>query len=508
LSDLPTGWADTTLERVADWGSGGTPSRSHPDYYGGSIPWIKTGELGQGLITDTEEKITQAALDNSSAKIFPKGSVALAMYGATIGKVAILGIDAATNQACAVGIPRPRVTTNKYLLHYLTSQKQEFVAKGQGGAQPNISQGIIKAWPIPLAPLREQERITAKLDALLERINECRIQLNRVPQILKKFREAVLEAAVSGRLTEEWRGAQVPTTVDAKADVDALLHAHTAVGGHRAGNAAPPTSDVHDLEPSMFPQEWGLIDLRDAIEPGRPITYGILKPGPEVIDGIPYIRVADYPNNRLNPSTVRKTSKSIESEFARARLREGDLLLSIRGTVGRLIVIPKELEGANITQDSARLSVQRHLNKSFVMLYLKSQMAQQRMKRATKGVAVRGINIGDVRALQLPVPSLSEQQEIASRVDALFAFADTLDCQHQQAVALAGKLTPSVLAKAFRGELVPQDPNDEPAGEMLERMRRARDTDGEGKSVTKPIKDKVTRQVFGKRRRRLRASSA
>jgi type I restriction enzyme S subunit len=233
-----------------------------------------------------------------------------------------------------------------------------------------------------------------------------------------------------------------------------------------------------------------------------------LKPGPEVIDGIPYIRVADYPNNRLNPSTVRKTSKSIESEFARARLREGDLLLSIRGTVGRLIVIPKELEGANITQDSARLSVQRHLNKSFVMLYLKSQMAQQRMKRATKGVAVRGINIGDVRALQLPVPSLSEQQEIASRVDALFAFADTLDCQHQQAVALAGKLTPSVLAKAFRGELVPQDPNDEPAGEMLERMRRARDTDGEGKSVTKPIKDKVTRQVFGKRRRRLRASSA
>ena len=157
MSGLPPGWIDGKLEQVAVWGSGGTPSRSRSDFYGGTIPWIKTGELGQGLITDTEEKITREALANSSAKIFPKGSVAIAMYGATIGKVGTLGIDAATNQACAVGIPFHGVTTTKYLLHYLASQKAEFVAKGQGGAQPNISQTIIKSWPIPLAPLREQE---------------------------------------------------------------------------------------------------------------------------------------------------------------------------------------------------------------------------------------------------------------------------------------------------------------------------------------------------------------
>ena len=469
MSDLPPGWADARLEQVAEWGSGGTPSRSRSDFYGGTIPWIKTGELGQGLITDTEEKITREALDNSSAKIFPKGSVAIAMYGATIGKVAMLGIDAATNQACGVGIPFPRVTTTRYLLHYLASQKAEFVAKGQGGAQPNISQTIIKNWPIPLAPFSEQELIAERVDTMIARIDACSDRLDRVPQILKKFREAVLEAAVSGMLTEEWRGRQPSSAVDAKLHVDAILSAHIAAGGHRAGNAAPPTGDVHDLDGSMFPKEWGLIDLRDAIEPGRPITYGILKPGPEVSEGVSYVRVADYPGNRLNLNTIRKTTESIESEFGRARLRTGDLLLSIRGTVGRLIVIPRELEGANITQDSARLSIQECLNKDFVRIYLSAPMAQQRMRRATKGVAVRGINIGDVRALQLPIPSVSEQCEISRRVSELFALADNLQLRYQNTVSFAERLTPSVLAKAFRGELVPQNPDDEPATEMLER---------------------------------------
>ncbi|WNZ21943.1 hypothetical protein HJG54_03050 [Leptolyngbya sp. NK1-12] len=105
MSELPEGWIYTLLSDVAPWRSGGTPSRNNPVYYGGSIPWIKIGELGQGVITDTKEKITELGLQNSSAKLFPKGSVAVAMYGATIGKTAILGIEAATNQACAVGIP-------------------------------------------------------------------------------------------------------------------------------------------------------------------------------------------------------------------------------------------------------------------------------------------------------------------------------------------------------------------------------------------------------------------
>ncbi|WP_296645259.1 restriction endonuclease subunit S [Roseinatronobacter sp.] len=105
MTDLPKGWALTTLGNLADWGSGGTPSRSNSGYFGGNIPWIKTGELGPMFIHDAEEFITEKGLSQSSAKVFPMGSVGIAMYGATIGKVSIWGIDAATNQACAVARP-------------------------------------------------------------------------------------------------------------------------------------------------------------------------------------------------------------------------------------------------------------------------------------------------------------------------------------------------------------------------------------------------------------------
>lgn len=134
MSELPSGWIKSSLGEIATWGSGGTPSRSEPNFYGGSIPWIKSGELNARYVKSTEENITEAAVNGSSAKIFPAGSVAIAMYGATIGKAAILGVDAATNQACAVGVPIEGLTTSEFLYRLLQNEKDAFIEKGKGGA--------------------------------------------------------------------------------------------------------------------------------------------------------------------------------------------------------------------------------------------------------------------------------------------------------------------------------------------------------------------------------------
>ncbi len=186
---------------------------------------------------------------------------------------------------------------------------------------------------------------------------------------------------------------------------------------------------------------------------------------------MPYVRVADFPNDRLNLATIRKTSPAMDEDFKRSRLQCGDLLLSIRGTVGRLVVVPPELERANITQDTARLSIQPEVNASFVLWALRSELVQQRMKGAVKGVAVRGINIGDVRALQVPLPSRAEQDEIVRRVEELLSQCDEMAGQVERSHGRVERLTPSVLARAFRGELVPQDPNDEPASEFLAKLK-------------------------------------
>ena len=363
-----------------------------------------------------------------------------------------------------------------FLRHYFASPEfRELICDGVtgvGGSLTRAQPKRVATFPVPIAPFNEQKRIADKLDTLLARVDACRERLDRMPLLLKSFRQAVLAAATSGQLTEEWRMIN-PGLIETRAIADKLQSAHEAAGGHRRGNAAPPTEGVHDLTTDRFPAGWQLLELRELVQPDRPITYGILKPGPELEIGVPYIRVADFPNDKLSLGTIRKTSSKIDEEFSRSRLKAGDILLSIRGTVGRLIVIPLELEGANITQDSARLSIQPHVSRDYVLLYLRSDLAQKRMKRAEKGVAVRGINIGDVRALQIAIPSLEEQKEIVRRVGILFAFADRLEARYNAVHSQVEDLTSALLAKAFRGELIPQDPNDEPASALLERIRTA-----------------------------------
>ena len=162
---LPSGWCIANLGMIGVWQSGGTPSRSNKSYYEGSIPWLKTGDLNDGLIMDVPERITEEAVANSSAKINPTGSVLIAMYGATIGKLGILAFPATTNQACCACIEF-RGITQLFLFYFLLSQRKTFVSKGGGGAQPNISKEIIVNHDIHLPPLAEQQRIVQKIEEL------------------------------------------------------------------------------------------------------------------------------------------------------------------------------------------------------------------------------------------------------------------------------------------------------------------------------------------------------
>ena len=164
--DIPENWEWVRLGEIGKWGAGSTPSKSHPDYYGGNIPWLLTGDLNNGYINSVEGRITELALKETSVKLNPVGSVLIAMYGATIGKLGILNIEATTNQACCAGIPYNGIY-NKFLFYFLMAHKAEFVKRGEGGAQPNISREKIIVTLMPLPPLSEQKRIVEKLEKLL-----------------------------------------------------------------------------------------------------------------------------------------------------------------------------------------------------------------------------------------------------------------------------------------------------------------------------------------------------
>ncbi len=184
MSDVPEGWIVTSLGSVGKWSSGGTPSRKNPEYFGKGIPWVKSGDLPDGPILSTQEQITEIGLMNSSAKLLPKGTISLALYGATIGKLGVLTFQAATNQACANVVPDPSLVDADYLFLFLLSQRRDLIEQGQGGAQPNISQEIVKAHPIFIAPLDEQRRIVAKLEELLAKVEACQKRLAKIPVLI------------------------------------------------------------------------------------------------------------------------------------------------------------------------------------------------------------------------------------------------------------------------------------------------------------------------------------
>ena len=166
---LPDGWCLTILGSIGTWQSGATPSRLRKDYYGGNIPWLKTGDLNDGIITNIPEFITEKALEETSVKLNPTDSILIAMYGATIGKIGILSFPATTNQACCACLDYK--IDKMYIFYFLLSNRINFVSMGGGGAQPNISKEKIVNTTFPLPPLAEQKRIVSKIEELFHQLD-------------------------------------------------------------------------------------------------------------------------------------------------------------------------------------------------------------------------------------------------------------------------------------------------------------------------------------------------
>lgn len=415
--NLPEGWAVTTLENVAVWGSGGTPSRKESAYYDGNVPWVKTGDLGPRVLYHSSEFISELAVQNSSAKYFPKGSVAIAMYGATIGKTSILGIDATTNQACGVGNPIEGITFSEFLYYFLLNEKDNFIAKGKGGAQPNISQALIKEHEIALPPLAEQKVIAEKLDTLLAQVDNTKARLERIPEILKRFRQSVLAAAVSGKLTEEWRIAR-----------------------------------NKEIFPSIT-WEGILRDKKDSFKRG---PFGsALKKSMFVSSG--YKVYEQYCPINDDCSYVRYYISPEQFEQMKAfEVKAGDFLISCSGvSLGRITQVPEGCEPGIINQALLRVRLNNNLySDQYFKLVFRSPPFQKAIFDNSTGSAIPNLKgTKELKAMLLPLPSLEEQIVIVRRVEELFAFANRIERAAQAALSRVNNLTQSILAKAFRGEL-------------------------------------------------------
>jgi len=371
---------------------------------------------------------------------------------------------------------------DKRFLRYAINQTlDELISGAHGGVGlRHVTKGKFEATEIAFPPLDEQKVIADKLDTLLAQVENTKARLERIPQILKRFRQSVLAAAVSGRLTEEFL----------VSDHDYHRHVDLEIAkDKKLAKIDSPNTDEVEFAKELFESpdwdRWKLYALEQLVESTRGIPYGIVQTGEAQEEGIPTIRCGDVKPLHVETGSLKKVLPAIEAKYPRTRLSGGEVVLAIRGTVGNAAAISEELAAnpLNISREVAMIPVRKNISSQFIALLLQSPGGYRALAEKTKGVAQRGINLADVKRLVTPLPTLSEQTEIVRRVDQLFAHADRIEQQVNNALARVSNLTQSILAKAFRGELTEQWRKDNPeliSGEnsaeaLLEKIKAERE---------------------------------
>lgn len=366
---------------------------------------------------------------------------------------------------------KSEITSNQYLKSYL--DWFDFTDYVNGTTRLKLTQSAMNRIPVRLAPFSEQRRIVGKLEMLLTKVDACDRRLVKVPALLRRFRKSVLAAACCGDLTADWRE-QAPTDEKIDATVDAIRRRRE----DRAGNEAQKAklrevfSASEESDSSELPESWRFVALNKLCSS---FNYGTsAKSRPE--GKIPVLRMGNIQDGKLDWKNLVYTSDTDEIESY--SLKANTVLFNRTNSpelVGKTAIYRGE-RPAIFAGYLIRINPLPELNPEYLNLCLNTNYAKEFFLRVkTDGVSQSNINAQKLGAFELPFCTPSEQQEIVRRVEVLFTLVDQIEARYANAARQVEKLTQSILAKAFRGELVPQDPNDEPASKLLHRIKQQRE---------------------------------
>lgn len=432
-------WVQTTLDDIAKWGSGGTPKSTVSEYYDGEIPWLNISDLNDGYVFKSEKKITELGLKNSSAKWVKENSILIAMYG-SIGKLGINTIPVTTNQAIAFTQLLYGNIQNKYLFYYLLLFRPELYKVGKGGTQKNISQTVLKTINFPLAPLLEQKAIVAKIEQLFSELDNGIANLKSAQAKLKIYRQAVLKKAFSGELTKEWRKKQtnLPTAEQLIEQIKQEREEHYKqqleewqqavkdfeANGNQGDKPSKPkrqkvlsslnVNDLNKLPALNNYWKWSTIDNFISFEPNA------MKAGPfgsslkksfytetgykiygqeQVISGNAF-----YGDYYVNEEKYQ--------ELLNCKVKPNDILISLVGTVGKVLILPENVEAGIINPRLIKVELhKKYYLPKFFKYYFESGFLKNIYKIHSHGATMDIITMGIIQSLPYPICSLEPVQD-------------------------------------------------------------------------------------------------
>jgi type I restriction enzyme S subunit len=426
--ELPENWLWSKLQFVADWGSGGTPKSTVPEYYDGNIPWLVIGDLNDYVVYDSARTITDLGLRNSSAKLIKEGSILIAMYG-SIGKLGIAGVECTSNQAIAFTKKYYPNIVPKYLFFYLLSIRKKLMSLGKGGTQQNISQTVLKEVSIPLPPIYEQRRIAEKVESLIKKVEEVKQLIEETKETFELRRAAILDKAFQGELTSKWR------------------------------------------EKNGVQYSWRNIKLGELIKEGP--QNGLYKPQSAYGEGVLIVRIDNFYNGKINEWETLKRLMLNENEIKLYRLCNNELIINRVNSIeylGKSALVRNLEEPCVFESNVMRLRVNETVHPEYLVLYLNSNKGLKELRKNAKhAINQASINQQDVKNATVPLPRIDEQLEIVAIIKSLLEreqeSAKFIDLNNKLSI-----LKSSILSKAFRGELGTNDPTEENAIELLKKI--------------------------------------
>jgi type I restriction enzyme S subunit len=377
---VPEGWSENKIGEIASVFAGGTPSRSNPNYYVGSIPWVKSGEVNARQIYSTSEHISELAVKETSAKWAPAGSVLVAMYGATAGKVSRLMINATLNQAVSAINCHNGIASNDYLLQAIKFNCEELLNTVQGSGQPNLSGHLIKGLPLLFPPLPEQQKIAAILTSVDEVIEKTQAQIDK----LKDLKTAMMQ--------------------------ELLLPSENGGVGTKQGDAYIPHTEFKDSPVGRIPKSWDCCLLDNVAKRGSGHTPNKLKPE-YWNDGVKWVSLTD--SSKLDRLYINDSAKKISQlgiENSSATMHPvGTVVMARDAGIGKSAIMTSSMA---VSQHFMAWVCGVRLNNYF--LYYLLQLWKPKFEAIAMGSTIKTIGLPYFKKLQIPLPSIDEQQLIAA----------------------------------------------------------------------------------------------
>ena len=495
---LPSGWVEVPLSSLVDADRGITYGivQTGPEYPDG-VPTVRGGDIKNFSIRISGLKRVNPRIENPYARTRLRGGEVLVAIRGTVGSTAVAAEDmAGMNISREVAmLPVLPGVLPQYLMYFLGSPQaaSEIQSNIKGVAQAGINLSDLRNLLVRVPPVSEQRRIVAKIEELQARTRRAREALASVAQLLESFRQSVLAAALRGDLTAKWR-IHSPDIEPASLLLQRIRAERrrqweaVELGKMRATGKEPKSNGwkqrYEDPEPvdtsemPELPEGWCWASLEELSSAVETICYGVVQPGSEIDDGVPLLRVCDIEEGQIRTDDLRSISHDVDRQYARSRLQGGEVVVTVVGTIGRVAVVPEALRGANIARAVARIVPLPQVQATWIGAALQTPRAQDWLAREAREVARKTLNIGTLARTAIPLAPLPEMQLIGSLVPQLLARGHSLEAAARVMLDRLDLQDQSILAKAFRGELVPQDPNDEPASVLLDRSRSQRERDG------------------------------